>query len=359
MSYRLKFDEPVDKGWRRIVHEQIASSIVALSSGSDRATAIHETRKSMKRVRALLKLLRSGLSDDDYARENRRYSDIGRLLSTARDTTVLIATATDLSNTIAGKPRAVALSLVEDARRTARRIAAPRSGRPGSEAEHVTAAIQALKKAAKAVDRLELRSTSFAVVRRGLAKSYRKGRIAMHHAYEENDDEAYHEWRKAVQAHWRHMALVSRAWPDLFAARMVLAKEMSDLLGDDHDLSALMQSLKKRSTQGRKTPGTDGLIEAALARQQSIREQLKAKGEALYAEDTDVFVERVETYWKAAKDARKLQRKSSRKTRQETAAVPVPAPKPATRAKGAARAVPAVKTGAGSQSRKKVARPVV
>ena len=306
MSYRLKFDEPVDKGWRRIVHEQIATAIELLSSGTDPATAIHETRKGMKRIRALLKLLRSGLSQDDYKRENERYAGIARLLSDARDAAVLIATATELSKSTAGKPRATALALAEEARHSAQaRQTGPRASQSGAK-DSVAQAIAALKKAAKAVDKLELEQRSFSVVRRGVAKSYRAGRRAMQRAYETGEDEEFHEWRKHVQAHWRHMGLLSRAWPDLFAARMQLAKEMSDLLGADHDLYVLIGRARQRRQHD--AAGVDGLIKAAKARQGEIRDELNAKGAALFAEETDEFVVRMEAYWVAAKASRRQAR---------------------------------------------------
>lgn len=319
MSYRLKFDEPVDKGWRRIVHEQIAAAIELLSSGADPATAIHETRKGMKRIRALLKLLRSGLSEADYKRENARYAGISRLLSDARDAAVLIATATELSKSTAGKPRAAALALAEEARHNAQSRPHKPRVRGGSSHDAVVQAIAALKKAAKAVDKLELEQRSFSVVRRGVAKSYRAGRRAMQRAYETGEDEEFHEWRKHVQAHWRHMGLLSRAWPDLFAARMQLAKEMSDLLGADHDLYVLIGQARQRRRVD--AAGVDGLIKAAQARQGEIRAELNAKGAALFAEETDEFVARMEAYWAAAKASRRQARAAERAHRKASKAV--------------------------------------
>ena len=46
--------------------------------------------------------------------------------------------------------------------------------------------------------------------------------------------------RKAVQWHWRQMSLLGRAWPDEFAVRVTAARELSQMLGDDHDLAMLI-----------------------------------------------------------------------------------------------------------------------
>lgn len=320
MTYRLKLEEPVDKAWRRIAREEIDTAIALLKAGKDRAVSVHETRKAMKRIRALLKLLRTGLTEEVYKRENARYAEIARLLSGTRDTQVLHATAQQLSEVTDGKSRAAALALMEAARGRIDTVTSSgpktRAGKasPGKPPP-VAKAIVALKAARKSIERLKLRTTSFAVVREGLTKSYRRARRAMQRCYKSNHDEDFHEWRKWVQAHWRHMTLVSRAWPDLFAARIVLAKEMSDLLGADHDLYMLIEAARQNGKRGGKGEGRDGLIRAAVEQQENLREQLRTKGAALFAEPADDFVTRVEAYWDAALASRKQQRKDARAAR--------------------------------------------
>lgn len=336
MSYRLKFDEPVHKGWRRIVGEQIEAALALLETGTDVDAAIHETRKSMKRVRALLKLLRPGLSPSDYKREKKRYADIGRLLSGVRDRAVLAATATALSEQTTGKARVAAQALAKQANSGAAAADAGECGAdaaggrdaadPGIKAvlldaaahdtpDQVKAAIAALKQAAKSLKKLRLKSRSFDVVRAGLGKTYRAARSDMKLAYKSGVDEHFHEWRKSVQAHWRHMLLMERAWPDVFAARAQLAKEMSDLLGEDHDLYVLIQTLNAHTETGAVAAGRDALIRAARVRQDDIRRELAAKGQALFAEPANRFVSRVDDYWTAARAARKAGRHSGRKAK--------------------------------------------
>ncbi len=315
MSFQLKFDEPVDAGWRRIVHEQIDNAVKLLHSGKDVDAAIHETRKSMKRVRALLKLLRPGLSTADYKRENERYATIARMLSELRDEAILVQTASELAKRATGRTRAVALEIIGHVQRQARKpsgLNKPSNASPSARKRRVAEVIAALGRASKAVDRLELHSNSFAIVRRGLQRSYRAGRLGMKDAYESNRDESFHEWRKAVQAHWRHMLLLERAWPDLFAARIALAREMSDLLGADHDLFMLISRARSQRPSAAEADGVGGLIQLAQARQQEIREELRAKAAALFAEKPKGFVARIDSYWNAAKAARKLAKKRRR-----------------------------------------------
>ena len=182
MPYQLKFDEPIEAGWHRIVNEQIDGALSLLRSGRDVDVAIHETRKSMKRVRALLKLLRPGLSTSDYRRENKRFGDIARGLSALRDKAVLAQTARMLADQTSGKSRAAALAFVSagEEQTGARQAAgAVDAARQADVSERVGAAIAELERARRAVDRLKLKSNSFSVVRRGLARNYKAGAKGM------------------------------------------------------------------------------------------------------------------------------------------------------------------------------------
>ena len=60
------------------------------------ARTVHETRKALKRLRALLVLLRPELGAKRYARENAALRDCGRRLAGARDAEVMLGTLDSL-----------------------------------------------------------------------------------------------------------------------------------------------------------------------------------------------------------------------------------------------------------------------
>ncbi|HVW83258.1 MAG TPA: CHAD domain-containing protein, partial [Bryobacteraceae bacterium] len=71
MAYRLKEDESVPQGLRRIAREEIDSAVQELR-GKDpgkRDEAIHEARKSIKKLRGLIRILMPGLGPEGK-REN-------------------------------------------------------------------------------------------------------------------------------------------------------------------------------------------------------------------------------------------------------------------------------------------------
>ena len=84
MAFRFKLGESIEKGFRRIGLEQIDRATVQISGAEDPAKGVHELRKSMKRIRALLRLVRSGLGDTVFKAENARYRDIASGVAGAR-----------------------------------------------------------------------------------------------------------------------------------------------------------------------------------------------------------------------------------------------------------------------------------
>src|SRR3954469_6516498 len=97
--FALREDEPLREGVERIAVGQLDNSIEGLAgeSDADSATAIHEARKSIKRLRSLLRLTRHQIGEHVYRRDNAAFRDIGRRLSSARDSRVMLDTLADVS----------------------------------------------------------------------------------------------------------------------------------------------------------------------------------------------------------------------------------------------------------------------
>ena len=70
--------------------EQIDQAVALLSDPKDPHRSVHESRKCLKRVRALLRLARPALQPETFRSENRRFRDIARALSAARDSQAML-----------------------------------------------------------------------------------------------------------------------------------------------------------------------------------------------------------------------------------------------------------------------------
>lgn len=295
MAYRFKTDEPFAKGFRRVAAEQLGAAEKRLRDSTvapaDIPTQVHESRKNLKRTRALLRLLRPALGEVAFKRENARLRDVGRTLSLRRDVDVLDQTLAKLAAERNG-------ALVSAATKLRSSIAAKRDDLDSTHQDLGTeAAATELAQCISVVRRAKLEGEGFDLIKPGLKRSYGDCRRAYKEAYEQPSEVAFHEWRKTVQQHWRHMLLLSKAWPEMLLPRARAARQISDLLGEEHDLALLTTYLATHedlSLTARERQRIEGYC---AARTQELRALCHPLGERLLAESPGDHCRRMACYW--------------------------------------------------------------
>lgn len=294
MAYRLKLKTTLALEVRRIGLEQVDIARSALARRDDRAAAVHDARRCLKRLRAMLRLVRPALGETWFKQSNRQLAGLGQRLSQSRDLDVMVVTLSKLENGSGGLAKDVAERLrgaVARGRSLANGAARPASDRTLG---------GALQRAERLFAAERLRGLALVHVAAGLEQSYRKARRTFRKAYQADSDEAFHNWRKATQAHWRHMQLLGRGWPESIGARAAEAKELSRLLGEDHDLSVLLAFAQKNGATGLAAADLDALRASCLKGQRQIRNVARLHAERLFADRPRQLTKRILRYWKAA-----------------------------------------------------------
>jgi CHAD domain-containing protein len=289
MPYRFKINEPVEKGFRRIAREQLEAAQAALAAPQVLPQGVHECRKAVKRLRALVRLASSALGPRVTRRRIKALGRAARALSARRDQAVMLETVAKLAAD-AGPDTAAILTPLR----------AYLVGQLGEQPhpldfESAAKAQRLLARETKKFAHTHFRQRGFAALEKGLEKSYRKARQAMRNAYGEPTDEAFHALRKTVQWHWRQMSLLARAWPDKFAVRVLAARELSQMLGDDHDLAMLIAAAVKADDIS--ADDKEAIVALCLARQRALRLAAEPRAERLFAETPKAFAKRMAVYW--------------------------------------------------------------
>jgi CHAD domain-containing protein len=288
MAYRFKIEESLEKGFRRVARLQIARALQELDGSVDVAKHVHESRKAIKRLRALLRLVRPAIGDKAFKARTAALRDVALALSAHRDHSILDETITKLERH-AGNEHGALLAEV-------RRLAAPAHASGGDlDATTVGALRDSLVREGQRLDKLKFKSAAGTTFAPGLQHSYERGRTALSKACKKPSDLSFHDLRKASQWHWRHMALLSRAWPEYFEVRVAAARELSQILGDDHDL-AVLSAAAKHVLAGPERAQIEQLIRD---RQEALRREAHPRAQRLFAERPRDFVSRISFYWEA------------------------------------------------------------
>ena len=315
MAYRLKLKEPLVKGVRRIAAEQLANAAARLQTDGDPQSSIHEARKSLKRTRALLRLVRPGLGESQFRSSNDQLRDIARTLSAARDRDVVRAHLAKLTAEppVFGNAKRSG-SKAKQSKSSLAKAAAKLGAALARESEKEAGASAATRNLAEALAEIEavradlaalgLHPASFETIVAGLTKSHRGGCKALALALANPaEEEALHDLRKAAQAHWRQMILIQHAWPEVCLARAAAAKTVADLLGLDHDVALLDAVLAGPEAASLTRAERNALTRYCAARHAELRGAAMPKAQLLFAERSERLGERMRYLWDISRRA--------------------------------------------------------
>lgn len=237
MSTRVDPGRPLTLEVRRLLSEEIGRAKASLEkSRSDPNSAVHETRKRLKKIRALLSLVRSA-DENFYATENARYRGISRSLAGARQAAALVET---LDRFLHEFPReAAALSAMRE------RLAARRPAPGDAElAARITAALDACGAGQKAALRFRTAAEVAEVLATGVHRTLKRAALSLA-AAESGGAEDFHELRKAVKTHATQLSLLADVWPHGRRKRLEAADALGTALGDLNDLAVIADLIEK------------------------------------------------------------------------------------------------------------------
>jgi CHAD domain-containing protein len=298
MSYRFNPQRPIPPEIRRIAREQITPTIELLQprSGKKREERVHDARKHLKKLRALLRLVQCDLSADVFKQENRTFRDAGRKLSATRDAQVRLKTLKKLQQENKTNSATLQRAFQEVASNLSRAVQDLHgsSDAPGQEALAILgSADQRVKK--WPLDKLKPKDLCH-----GLEYVYRRGRKGFARIQKEKSSENLHAWRKRVKDLWYHLRLLRETWPDLLKPYAQQTKLLSEYLGDAHDLDVLRAMIQEM--EGSNNKGRQKVIQLIEKKRSVLQENALLLGHRLYAEKPGAFSRRILDYWETAEE---------------------------------------------------------
>lgn len=293
----MQDQEPVPDGVRRVAREQLDRAIEGLTTAQhedDRAAAVHDARKRLKKLRALVRIIRPALGKKRARAENRHLRDTGRLLSAARDADALVEVFDRFTAEVRWpreRRQATALrgALVE-ARRAARADLA--------DSPVLAEVITRLRAARLRIDAWPEMRDDWSVLGRGMKRNYKRGAAALDAAMKDPSPEALHAWRKRSKDVYYGLRLLRPIWPKVITPLASRTHHLTAVLGEDRDLAVLRRALLPPSLD-EEVATVSGALDAAIAvRRRVVLAEAGPLGERLYAESGKRFTRRLKIYWK-------------------------------------------------------------
>ena len=300
--------ETLSEGIKRVTMEQLEWGAAGFFDGEEWFSgAVHESRKSIKRVRSLLRLIRYELPPEVYRYEDRSLQKTGRMISEVRSANALAATARlvdgiygdflapgAFGETIARLERRrdiLELHALEDPNLVARIV------RNLERAYHRYSSWPTDPEA-REVYGLGIRD-EYGAIAPGLRNTYGRGRREMVSAFTGTSPDAFHSWRKRAKYLRHQMEFLAPLWPEAIAATAVTLDRLGELLGEDHDLQELNELIHSRNDLC-PDPRERSLFAALISQRRSeLQVAAEVLGRRVYAEKPAWLEHRFGEYWES------------------------------------------------------------
>ena len=295
-NFRLRADEVVADGLHRVTSDQLKYARRALEH-SPVDIGVHEARKAIKRVRAVLRLAQSFVGDGVYRQDNQELRDMGRKLGPARDAAVLrqtFAALTAQSDTelgagafehlrqhLANRQRALESEI--DARADGLGFLDPTSSWIPSTVVHDP-------------NRPAI-PDNFDAIAVGIRAVYRGGRKRMEDALAHPGISAFHLWRNRARYLRYQIALISDSSTYLASD---LAPDLAQLavgLGTEHDLAVMSELVRAKPDLIQNDVSRRVLLSLLGQRRLDLKAALEPIGKRIYADTPEQFVDSLEAGW--------------------------------------------------------------
>jgi len=276
-AFAFQNGEQVDAEVRRLAREGAARVLAAMDGAlheNQSERLIHDARRTLKRLRALLRLA----SADPAATHLLR--DAARPLGTVRDAAVMLRTFDSIADDDPSAPRVRALLA-----RARKRAEQKSDGR--------TDAATLVLAFAASIESWKL-GNGWEAIEPGIRRTYRGGRRALRRAREHNDAESMHTLRKRAKDLQYQLALLRNVWPPVIRGYGDAVRELGQLLGDDHDLAVLDDELSRRTADPQRWH------DRIEARRRELHAQIFPLAARIYLEPTRSFTERLGAWWKSS-----------------------------------------------------------
>jgi CHAD domain-containing protein len=292
MAFKLEDKESFNDSFQRIVAEQIDKAISSLAADSeDLDKSVHDARVCLKKIRALLRLVRHSLGNEIFASQNKSFRNVGRLLAGARTPAAMIQIV-DLIDEHADDAESKALL------QTFRRLIS--ESQISDEEQRVSAMSQAqaeLQSLRQQISEWPEVSVDLSF-QKGLRQVYKRGRTSFDEAYEAYTVDAFHEWRKHVKHLLYQSRILRPIWPRFMKALLADLKTTGQLLSEDHDLALFRKMiLEDEFAEVRASKDIEPLVQLIDRRRIEVEDRARSLGKRLYTEKPRAFARRMHTYW--------------------------------------------------------------
>lgn len=279
MKYAPPASESPAQGTQRILQQLLDNIAGLLDTPPPLADDnIHEIRKTCKRLRALLRMARPGLPAGKYRRLDRKIRSLARHLSGLRDNRVMLDTLDSIARHFSPLLAESALAPV----RESLQLQIDKDSKEAARTDRIVTLVNILDDIREQAGKLDTAKINHDTLIAGMTACYRQGRHDLSVLDTAPDTENAHALRKQAKYLYFQLGFISD-WNDAaISPEAVRFNELEAILGSDHDLAVLVETVTE---QPQLCPGkvrTELLLALAESRRVALLTRAQQLATGLY-----------------------------------------------------------------------------
>lgn len=299
MSFRFKRHESVRDGFHRIVAaelEAVKSLLQSAASGSQAQSeeSVHDARRRLKMVRALLRLFRKPLGKDFCRNQVHALGEVAYGLAPARDARVRLAALDAIADGAGPECEALIAKL-----RQSCEVQLRRAKRSSLDHQAMGELDDLIKATTVALVGVPLAQKNWDLLKDGIERTCRRVRKAHAAAVKEPNTLALHHWRKRTKDMQYQIRLLQGACPKELKRLDHRLDRLNDTLGDDHDLALLEVWLGKKGPSFRRTKAAQHLLKTVARCRDQLQRRAFRHADKWLPESPHHFTRHLAGGWKA------------------------------------------------------------
>lgn len=286
----LQADESLREGLLRVTDSLVKNAVARIRNPtSDRVEDLHFVRVAIKRLRAILVLIRPAIKKRAFDHENVRLRTAARRLSFARDADVARQTLGTLPFAKQSEKDSAAVAVA----------GFTKNGAPEADMSKTMKVIALdLDQTRRSLHRLQIPRHEWKAIEPGLRKVYRQCRKRMRRALRHWDDDAYHKWRIRIKSLYYELQMLQSVWPARLTKMVTGLNNLQDQIGADHDLVVLKRSLDRNPDRFGGSESVERILRSANDKRRKLRRTTDPLGKAILDQPSRSFVRELGQHWK-------------------------------------------------------------
>ena len=293
-GFRIYRNEQLQDSLVRAINEQTEQSVLFCDNFTNEPnTAIHEIRKSNKRIRALLRLFKCEMNEDQFKRSSAFYSNLNHLFAENRIHFMHIYWLKQLAT---DKRLKSSKEFIDDVINNCELIHSKHTSDLSNDRHtlfHFRKLLITQHELLKVFSTNHLGSDS---IYNGLRLTHLKALQRLKKVTENTDTINLHKFRKVIKYLWNQMIFLKPIWPAGLGSCINQYGILGDQLGKDHDLAELEQMLILLPPSIETFNKTEPVIKNIHLRRKQLQYMAMNLADRLFAETSDSFAHRISVY---------------------------------------------------------------